>query len=426
MKYFVIFSLLLILTLPSFAEVYLRDVPEGSWAYDAVYDLVKLGVTDGFPDGTFRGKLKITRFEVASFLSKFATSIRKKRGLEEKLIAELWAETSLLAYQRKKELQISGEFLGNLRAGRTDTSRGGEVFYRIKLQASKNFYDAASLKINLDTMDSGFNGGSRNFSEELLDLEGKVKLGRATLKVTSGPGDIVHADDPLFPFENNMRYQRPKRTISVSSSLANADFSLDYISRSTASSGLIETAEVSSKLSYAYPFFKFIFNPRYFYNTAGQRDLRLDLGVEIGSSLGILVGMAKTADFPRGLYVKGEAKLGNLSITAQRIGSQFRETFSYSIFDLFDRPLPDGMADVALKFSQSLRGSLFLNIKTDLTLSGDYKYGESYPGTSLTTEIGFGCNATKNTSFQLIYVNYQVPSAKSSDALGIKISCAMI
>ena len=53
----------------------LKDVPDDHWAAAAVYDLVNLGVTKGFPDGTYRGNKPINRYEIAIFLSKLAKSI---------------------------------------------------------------------------------------------------------------------------------------------------------------------------------------------------------------------------------------------------------------------------------------------------------------------------------------------------------------
>ena len=43
----------------------LSDVPQGHWAYDAVAQLVKDGLIKGYPDGTFKGKRPMTRYEAA-------------------------------------------------------------------------------------------------------------------------------------------------------------------------------------------------------------------------------------------------------------------------------------------------------------------------------------------------------------------------
>jgi hypothetical protein len=56
-------------TAPAAADVAqtgpLSDVPEGHWAYDAVAQLVKDGLIKGYPDGTFKGRRPMTRYEAA-------------------------------------------------------------------------------------------------------------------------------------------------------------------------------------------------------------------------------------------------------------------------------------------------------------------------------------------------------------------------
>ncbi|MGQ9880331.1 MAG: S-layer homology domain-containing protein [Armatimonadota bacterium] len=41
------------------------DVPPGHWAYDAVHSLMQQGILTGYPDGAFRGKALVTRYEFA-------------------------------------------------------------------------------------------------------------------------------------------------------------------------------------------------------------------------------------------------------------------------------------------------------------------------------------------------------------------------
>jgi len=81
---------------------YLQDVPQGHYAYDAVYDLVKQGITGGFPDGTYRGKNLMTRFELAAFMKKFVKARALAEGTNEKLIEELKSEVSLIKYSEDK------------------------------------------------------------------------------------------------------------------------------------------------------------------------------------------------------------------------------------------------------------------------------------------------------------------------------------
>jgi len=76
MRKYVVFTLLFALAATAaVAEFKFKDLPDDHWAASAVYDLVRMGVTKGYPDGTFRGNKKISRYETAVFLSKLATVI---------------------------------------------------------------------------------------------------------------------------------------------------------------------------------------------------------------------------------------------------------------------------------------------------------------------------------------------------------------
>lgn len=415
MKYFVIFSLLFALSAPVLAqEIYLRDVPEGHYAYDAVYDLIKRGVTGGFPDGTFRGKKLVSRYELASFISKLSRSFKLKQGSEEKLVEELRSELSLIKYQqekREKEIRIAGNLTARWRAGQSPGRRGAGSDYRLRAAVTRNFGDAASLKVNLDTMDGGYNGGSRDLSRELLDFEGKVKLGSAALRVTAGPGDVTHADDGLFPWENGVRYRRPRRTISLSSALGRTNFYLEHLTRSTDPSGLIGVEEISFKIVQNFDPLKVTLNPRTFSDRSGQRDNRIDLSGELDLGAvrpSLLLGLAKTSDHPHGLYARGELSVANwLKVLAQKIGSQYRETFSYGIFDLYDRDLPDGSTNLGLELSQPLGGDWAIKFK------GDYRQ----PGEVVTTEWHLGRRLNSASTLELIYHTFQADGF--SQALGL-------
>ena len=46
------------------------DVPADHWAYDAVAQLAKDGVVEGYGDGTYRGDQQITRYEMAQMVAR--------------------------------------------------------------------------------------------------------------------------------------------------------------------------------------------------------------------------------------------------------------------------------------------------------------------------------------------------------------------
>lgn len=387
------------------ATKYLSDVSEGHWAYDAVYDLVKRGVTSGYPDGTFRGNKLISRFEMASFLSKLLRSSGVKQGKEAKLIEELRSELALFRQEKdaaRKESSLAGQITSRWRRSQLANSGGGAVDYRLKLKLEKNFTDAASLKVNLDTMDSGFAGKERELVREMLDVEGKVKIGTAVLLMSSGPGDVTHVDSGLFPWEDRMKYRRPRRKLSVTADAGKTSFSIDYVSRSSLASGFQDISEVNARITQKFRQQKYVFNPRVFFNSDSERDVRLELSGEWGErgvlASNLFLGIAKTADFPHGLCAKGEISIGeDMKIIAQKIGSHYRPRFRFSIFDLFDRDLPDGSTNTGIELARNFGRSWRISLRGDHTT----------PGPVTTGEFKIGYNFNESASLSLIYQGYK-------------------
>ncbi len=53
-----------------------QDVPQSHWAYDAVTDLQNRGILLGYPDGYFRGKRPLTRYEFAVALQRALAKVQ--------------------------------------------------------------------------------------------------------------------------------------------------------------------------------------------------------------------------------------------------------------------------------------------------------------------------------------------------------------
>jgi hypothetical protein len=54
------------------------DVPENSWAYDAVRQLAAAGLVTGYPDNTFKGNRPMTRYEMAVLINRAVNAIQSK------------------------------------------------------------------------------------------------------------------------------------------------------------------------------------------------------------------------------------------------------------------------------------------------------------------------------------------------------------
>jgi hypothetical protein len=375
-KYPVICSLLFCCFLSAaLADTYVGDVPQGHYAYDAVYDLIRQGITGGFPDGTYRGDKLMTRFELAAFIAKFSRSRNLANGTNEKLVAELGSEISLLKYTRDKERRETrcfSDLTAEWRGGSSPTASGTVARYRWRGGVVRQLSENSYFQIDLDTMDSGWNGAQRDLASSLLDLEGGVSWETASLRVTSGPGEVLHQDGGLFPAENKTYYRRPWRALYLTALVGRNVFDLNFISRSSDLSGRLDVAEISGKASFSLAPLKLAVSPRFFYDRSGGRDLRLELSAahqwSTNLNLNLLVGLAKSENWPHGLYLAGGLALADcLKLTVQRVGSQYRETYHYNIFDVFDRDLPDGSTNVGLELKKDLTADLFAAAAYDYT-----------------------------------------------------------
>ncbi|MBP5470743.1 MAG: S-layer homology domain-containing protein [Candidatus Riflebacteria bacterium] len=81
------------------------DVPTNHWAYDAISQMAEKGIIQGFPDGTYKGKQNVTRYQLAMMTAKMLSNIEQngmssiaKNDLQtlEKLTVEFADELALL------------------------------------------------------------------------------------------------------------------------------------------------------------------------------------------------------------------------------------------------------------------------------------------------------------------------------------------
>jgi len=96
-----IIAIMVVLIIFCFASVVLAaapmstDVPKDHWAYAAIQELVKDGIIDGFPDGTFRGDKTMTRYEMAQIVQKAVDNSAKATADQKYLIDKLGMEFAL-------------------------------------------------------------------------------------------------------------------------------------------------------------------------------------------------------------------------------------------------------------------------------------------------------------------------------------------
>ena len=81
-KYITVLCLVVALAVPAGAQINpAQTVPFDHWAFDAVQQLVDMGILIGYPDGTIRGNRAMTRYEFAMALSRMLDTIEQTAGL---------------------------------------------------------------------------------------------------------------------------------------------------------------------------------------------------------------------------------------------------------------------------------------------------------------------------------------------------------
>lgn len=121
----ILFSAVLavLLASPVFAQGPFSDVPGDHWAVKYIQQMVDAGILSGFPDGTFRGKNPVTRYEVAVVVSKLYSVIQGIKpgdiikgtdGVSEEKLNELKKMVEKLAMEFRDELAALGVRVGKL------------------------------------------------------------------------------------------------------------------------------------------------------------------------------------------------------------------------------------------------------------------------------------------------------------------------
>ncbi len=103
------------------------DVPTNHWAYDAINNMAEKGIIQGFPDGTYKGKQNVTRYQLAVMTAKMLANIEQngvssiaKNDLQnlEKLTVEFADELALLGVKvtaLEDDMQIVKEDVAGLK-----------------------------------------------------------------------------------------------------------------------------------------------------------------------------------------------------------------------------------------------------------------------------------------------------------------------
>jgi len=437
----------------------LRDVAPEHWAAGAVNDLVKKGITQGYPDGTFRGDRNITRYETAVFLSKLAAIVDTTSQVDvSSLKADIKALKDEIASLKKqpagdvKGIPVTGSFKARYRIANTITSgtatdespyRGPRIDYRLKTTLSKDFGDGAGVKINLDTMDAGFGGGSQDFAARLLDLEGNLTLHAGELpiniKTTIGPGPQVYTatQDATFPSEVGTVYMRPRSSLFAQTFLGAIELGTGYTARTISSSGEVDVSQITATLGYTlvdiplFQMFKIYLTGDKLavdllregkpYDERGK--LTLSGSFNENASTSVVLGVSRSVNPNEGYYIGWDLALSDpwetgtyATLRYNRTGQEYiindlaTSEFDIVGLDYFDHVLINDIQDWEIDMTQFLQPTLALKAKADFRFTRRGDYGEDFKDCKTTLEGGLSYNVATNTVIDLLYKTYQVPS----------------
>lgn len=150
------------------------DITPQDWSYQAVVQLAKQGVVNGYPDGTFQGGHNITRFEMAQMVAKALQQQERMNGEQQEVLNKLRGEFS-------EELRNLGVRVENLEHKVGNVSFTGDIRLRFDGQKEHGLYvnvptDNTILKVNGKNVT--FNKGMHevHFSEEGIDAARRLTM----------------------------------------------------------------------------------------------------------------------------------------------------------------------------------------------------------------------------------------------------------
>ncbi len=451
-------------------EFKFRDVPDSHWAAPSVYKLVNLGVTQGYPDGTFRGTKNITRYETALFMAKLADSLGY--AAFDKLGAELKSE--IQAMQSKSSpgiLKVSGNFETNIMSSNVLVSRSDPVSsgdkttlmnYRLIATAVSGLDDSGRFKLTLDTMDGGYYGGSEKLLSDLIDIEGSFSANMGLpvlLTATFGPGPVRHLyGGTAFPSEYGRVYARPYPGINLSSKISFLDAEIGYFAHKVNAAdpvlpGEVGVNRVSGKLSL--PFKKIpVLNSGsvavlgdYFYQNQNVSapvltnfkpslllisnpfgSLRSSTLVKAGTFHDISqsrLAVIQDIDINDIFNSRTDIGLGiTLAGSEYLVQPELLDQWSFLGYDPFGRPAVNGTRRLSLKLKKTVNDSFALTGRGNLDLSTAYKFGPGENGSRLTLEGGLIFALGKDANFSFCYRTDRDPNAvvQNTDLVNIALS----
>jgi len=444
------------------------DVPPEHYAHEAIFDLVErdINVSQGYPDGTFHGNKYTNRYEIAYLMASLAISLRENApaGMD---LSDIKEEIEYLKKEIKElekmpsmkrdtiyygSVELNSKFGSVIAYDPQDRNPlGPEANYRLKYTIERSLGKDSNLKVNLDTMDGGFNSPTqRTFPLRLLDIEGDLvlDLGLANpvrVKASAGPGTVYHRDTSgVAPSEDYTAFSRPKNSVIISTNMAEFDVSGAYVARSLQLNGTVGINELYFQLGKkigSIPVIgkaETISTTRYIFTDwrnppSEDNDLRQELSLLLEQdeavSEKLMLGVSTTDKQNSNLYLNFELYLRglyssgtDLKFILHSVGEGYRlpvEALEFVPVNLFDKKILDGTVDIALEITHPISNVLAFKGKSDWVGDSQWKMGKDVPGSSFTQEFSLKYTISRDLILNTFYRYYYVPSRVTQYAVDV-------
>lgn len=459
-----------------------KDVPQDSFAYDSIQDLVDRGidVTAGNPDGTFYGSKLTTKYDITYFCAALAIAMKRdKVSIDSVDTTDIEDEIDWLrneirtlksTTQETNDFVFSGQVDLNSKFGDlvwyVPNSRGPlgpETNYRFRYSIAKWLGKDASMKLNLDTMDGGFNSATtREFPRNLLDFEGKFSADFGLdndfrVKVLSGPGTVVHRDTTgIVPSDDHTIYSRPKNSLFVNTNMWEYDVGLAYVSRGVSLDGAVSTHEVNLNISRKLDDLPYIGTIEVYYvnrymcsDFMNPISLPDDFRQEIkftsapinGAKQQVMLGASSAHVSASQYFMNYELELPDIDNSGTALAFRFNsagkdyrlpfEDLEFTPLNIFNKRIFDGTNDLALEISKPVANGVILISRTDSVFDSLGKNDRTTPGTSFTQEFGIIHQIRNDLTMNTFYRYFFIPSRidmygtvlpECSDLIGISLN----
>lgn len=172
------------------------DVASDHWAYDAVSELARDGIIEGYGDGAFNGDANMTRYEMAQIVAKAMHSDLngEQKQVVDKLAQEFSAELKQLGEDvaevksEQERVKISGD--ARMRYGAVD-GHGDDADFRARVDVSGRVSDDLTLNTRVSSGDISYDGKADDTEIETANLAfhmfgADTTVGRQDIKLGSG------------------------------------------------------------------------------------------------------------------------------------------------------------------------------------------------------------------------------------------------